>query len=136
MKYLVPDPTYPSNFLNPKLLGGVTVPVPLFAEDNYQLRLEELEKRINPKTKMMILCHPNNPTTTVFREDNLKMLSDFIIKHDLILVSDQAFEDHIYDDISFISPASLPGMWERTVTVCSISKGLGLSGFRIGYIYA
>ncbi|MGM0432646.1 MAG: pyridoxal phosphate-dependent aminotransferase [Spirochaetota bacterium] len=133
---LVHDPSYPSNFLNPKLLGGVTVPIPLYREDNYQFRLEELEKRVTPRTKMLVLCHPNNPTTTVFRKDNLQMLADFIIKHDLILVCDQAFEDHIYDGIEFISPATLPGMWERTLTVCSISKGIGLSGFRIGYIYA
>ena len=54
----------------------------------------------------------------------------------MILISDQAFQDHIYDGTEFVHPATLPGMWERTVTVCSISKGLGLSGFRIGYIYA
>jgi len=133
---LVPDPSYPSNFLNPKLLGGVTIPVPLYPEDNYQLRREELDKHLSSKTKMLVLCHPNNPTTTVFREENLKMIAEFTIEHDLILISDQAFEDHIYDNIRFISPATLPGMWERTLTVCSISKGIGLSGFRIGYICA
>jgi len=133
---LVPDPSYPSNFLNPKLLGGVTVPVPLHAHDNWQLSIEELEKRVTAKTKMLVLCHPNNPTTTVFRKENLEAVAEFVIKHDLVLVCDQAFEDHIYDGIEFVAPATLDGMWERTVTVCSISKGLGLSGFRIGYIYA
>lgn len=133
---LVPDPSYPSNFLNPKLLGGITVPVPLHAEDNWQLSIEELEKRVSDKTKMLVLCHPNNPTTTVFRKDVLEKVAKFVIKHDLVLVCDQAFEDHIYDGIEFIAPATIEGMWERTVTVCSISKGLGLSGFRIGYIYA
>ena len=58
------------------------------------------------------------------------------IDNDLVLVCDQAFEDHIYDGIEFVAPCTLPGMWERTLTVCSISKGIGLSGFRIGYIYA
>jgi aspartate/methionine/tyrosine aminotransferase len=133
---MVPDPSYPSNFLNPKLLGGVTVPVPLFAEDHYQPRIEEFEKRLTKKTKMVLISHPNNPTTTVFRRENLEKLCEFIIKNDLILVSDQAFEDHIYDNIEFVSPCTLPGMWERTLTVCSISKGIGLSGLRIGYIYA
>jgi aspartate/methionine/tyrosine aminotransferase len=66
----------------------------------------------------------------------MEALCRFVVEHDLILVSDQAFQDHIYDGIEFVHPATLPGMWERTVTVCSISKGLGLSGFRIGYIYA
>ena len=133
---LVPDPSYPSNFLNPKLLGGVTVPVPLYEEDNYQVRIEEFEKRVTGKTKMLLITHPNNPTTTVFRRESIEALCDFVKRHDLILVCDQAFEDHIYDGIEFVHPAALPGMWERTLTVCSISKGLGLSGLRIGYIYA
>lgn len=133
---MVPDPSYPSNFLNPKLLGARTVSVPLFAEDNYQPRVEEFEKRLTEKTKMVLISHPNNPTTTVFRRESLEALCRFIVAHDLILVCDQAFQDHIYDGIGFVHPATLPGMWERTVTVCSISKGIGLSGFRIGFIVA
>lgn len=133
---LVPDPSYPSNFLNGKLAGGVTVPVPLYAEDNWQFRMEEFEKRVTPRTKMVLISHPNNPTTTVFRRESIEALCEFVVKHDLILVCDQAFEDHIYDGIEFVAPCTLPGMWERTLTVCSMSKGYGLSGFRIGYIYA
>ena len=133
---LIHDPSYPSNYLNVTLLGGVSVPVPLYEEDNYQFRIEEFEKRVTAKTKLVLITHPNNPTTTVFRRESIEALCKFIIKHDLILISDQAFEDHVYDDIEFVSPCTLPGMWERTVTVCSISKGFGLSGFRIGYIYA
>jgi len=85
---------------------------------------------------MVLISHPNNPTTTVFRRESMEALCRFIVENDLILVSDQAFQDHVYDDIEFVHPATLPGMWERTLTVCSISKGIGLSGFRIGYIYA
>ncbi len=132
---MVPDPSYPSNFLNGKLLGGVTVPVPLFAEDNWDIRIEEFEKRLSPRTKIVLISHPNNPTTTIFRRENIEALCNFVIKNNLILVSDQAFQDHVYDGIEFVHPATLPGMWERTLTVCSISKGIGLSGFRIGYIY-
>ncbi len=132
---LVPNPSYPSNFLNGKLLGGVTVPVPLYEEDNWQIRIEEFEKLLTEKTKMVLISHPNNPTTTVFRREGIEALCKFIIKNNLILVSDQAFQDHVYDGIEFVHPATLPGMWERTITVCSISKGIGLSGFRIGYIY-
>ncbi len=133
---MVPDPSYPSNFLNPKLLGGVTVPVPLDEKNGYALDIEEFEARLTEKTKMIVLTHPNNPTTTVFPPEQLEDLARFIIKHDLILVCDQAFEDHIFDEREFVAPATLEGMWERTVTVCSVSKGLGLSGFRIGYIFA
>lgn len=133
---MVPDPSYPSNFLNPKLLGGVTVPVPLDVENNYQINIEEFEKRITPKTKMILITNPNNPTTTVLRRESLEKLAEFAIKHDLIVVSDQAFEDSVYDDIEFVSIATLPGMWERTITVCSISKGMALSGYRVAYIVA
>ena len=122
--------------LNPQLLGARAVKVPLFAQDNYQPRVLEFRKRLTDKTKMVLLTHPNNPTTTVFRREALEELCRFIVEHDLILVCDQAFQDHIYDGIEFVHPATLPGMWERTLTVCSISKGIGLSGFRIGYIIA
>lgn len=132
---MVIDPSYPNNFLNPKLLGGETVPVPIYEEDGYQIRIEEFEKRLTDKSKMVLITNPNNPTTTVFRHESVEKLCKFIIDNDLILVNDQAFEDHIFDDIEFVHPCTLPGMWERTLTVCSISKGIGLSGFRIGYIY-
>lgn len=132
---MVIDPSYPNNFLNPQLLGATTVPVPIFEEDNYQIRIEEFEKRLTDKTRMVLITHPNNPTTTVFRRESIEALAKFVIDNDLILISDQAFEDHIFDGIEFVHPCTLPGMWERTVTVCSISKGIGLSGFRIGYLY-
>lgn len=133
---LTHDPTYPSIFLNVKLCGGVPVSVPLREENNWQLEVEEFEKRLTGKTKMVILVHPNNPTTTVFRREVVEELCRFIVENDLILVCDQAFEDHIFDGIEFVSPAALPGMWERTVTVFSMSKGYGLSGFRVGYLVA
>ena len=133
---LVPDPSYPSNFLNGKIIGGVTVPVPLDVANNYQVDIEEFEKRVTSKTKMLLITNPNNPTTTVFRKESMEALAEFAKKHDLIVVSDQAFEDSVYDGIEYISMASLPGMWERTVTVCSISKGMALSGYRVGYIVA
>jgi aspartate/methionine/tyrosine aminotransferase len=133
---LVPDPSYPSNFLNPVLLGARTVAVPLDASRRYAIDIEEFERRVTDRTKMVVLTHPNNPTTTVFCKEDLEALARFVIAHDLVLVCDQAFEDHIFDGRQFVAPATLEGMWERTVTVCSVSKGLGLSGFRIGYIYA
>ena len=133
---MVVDPSYPSNFLNPSLLGAKTVTVPLDAHNGYALNIQAFEERLTKHTKMIVLTHPNNPTTTVFSREQLEALAQFIIHNDLVLVCDQAFEDHIFDGREFVSPATLEGMWERTITVCSISKGLGLSGFRIGYIYA
>lgn len=133
---MVPDPSYHSNFQDPKLLGGVTVPVPLRAENNYQLEIEEFEKRLTPKTKMILLTNPNNPTTTVMRRESLEKLAKFAVENNLIVICDQAFEDSVYDGLEFVTIASLPGMWERTVTVFSLSKGMALSGYRVGYLVA
>ena len=94
---MVPDPSYPNNFLNARILGGVTVPVPLREENGYQLEIEEFEKRLTPNTKMIVLTNPNNPTTTVMRRESLEKLAQFAVKNDLIVVCDQAFEDSVYD---------------------------------------
>ncbi|WP_038958053.1 pyridoxal phosphate-dependent aminotransferase, partial [Yersinia pestis] len=133
---LIHSPSYPSNFLNVELLGGKPISVELKAENNFQIDIKDFENKITEKTKMVILTNPNNPTGTVLRRESLQAIADFIIAHDLILVVDQAFEDAIFDEIEFISIASLPGMWERTVSVFSFSKGMGLSGFRVGYLVA
>lgn len=133
---LVPDPSYPSNFLNAQLLGGVTVPVPLDADNGYRIEISAFEERVTERTKMVILTNPNNPTTTVFLREDLEQLAAFVQKHNLVCVVDQAFESTIFDGREMVTLATLPGMWERTVTVFSISKGMGLSGFRVGYIVA
>lgn len=133
---LVPDPSYPSNFLNAELLGGKTVAVPLDAENGYRIDIAAFEARVTDKTKLILLTNPNNPTTTVFLREDLNALAAFAHKYNLICVVDQAFESTIFDEREMVTFASLPGMWERTLTVFSISKGMGLSGFRVGYIVA
>lgn len=131
---MVPVPCYPNNLQNITTMGGKAVFVPLDEEHDFELNIDAFEERVSDKTKMVVLTHPNNPTTTVFSRKSLEALADFIIRHDLILICDQAFEDFIYDDREMVTPASLPGMWERTVTVFSVSKGMGFSGYRVGYL--
>lgn len=133
---LVPDPSYPSNFLDAELLGGKSIPVPLNEKENYRIDVREFEKALTSKTKMVLLTNPNNPTTTVFSRKELEELSQFIIKNDLVCVVDQAFETTIFDQKEMVSIATLPGMEDRTITVFSISKGMGLSGLRVGYLVA
>lgn len=130
------DPSYPSNFLNPLLLGGTAVPVPLNAQKGYAIDIEAFEAKVTDRTKMVLLTNPNNPTGTVHSEKELLELAEFIVRHDLICVVDQAFESTVFDGAEMVSIAALPGMWERTVSVFSISKGMGLSGFRVGYLVA
>ena len=133
---LVHDPSYPSNFLDPQLLNGVVVKVPCLEEDGYRLRAEEFEKRVTEKTKLVLLTSPNNPNGRVYTREELQALSELIVRHDLICISDQAFEDTVFPGHEMLSIAAFPGMWERTVTVCSCSKGMALSGYRMGYLYA
>lgn len=130
---LIPCPSYPNNFLDVEIMGGKAVPVELRPEDGYQLDLAQMEAKITPKTTMVVLTHPNNPTTTVYNRKSLEGLRDLCVRYDLILVCDQAFEDFTYGN-EMITPAALDGMFERTVTVFSFSKGMGLSGLRVGYI--
>lgn len=133
---LVPDPSYPNNFMDPKLLGAKAVPVPLDVENGYAFDMEAFENAVTERTKAVVLTHPNNPTTRVYRREELEALAEFVIRHDLVLIVDQAFEETVFDGAELVTPAALPDMWERTVTVFSISKGMGLSGLRVGYIVA
>lgn len=131
---IVPDPSYPSNASNCSLLGAVPVPVPLDPDTGWQLDIDALRAALTTRTRMVVLTHPNNPTTTVFTREVLEALRDVIVEHDLVLVCDQAFEDFVFTREGLTTPASLPGLWERTLTVFSFSKGHGLSGLRVGYV--
>lgn len=133
---MVIDPSYPNNFMNVEILGGKVIRIPAYAANGFHPPLSEFEKRVSRDTKMLVLTNPNNPTTTVYRKPWLQEIADFAIAHDLVVVVDQAFEFPVFDDYEMVTLASLPGMWNRTLTVCSLSKGMGLSGFRVGYIVA
>ena len=93
---LIPSPSYPNNFLDVKIMGGVPVAVELDAADGYQLSRAQLEAKYTARTRMVLLTHPNNPTTTIYNRASLQALADFVQEHDLILVVDQAFEDYTF----------------------------------------
>ncbi|MEG2082511.1 MAG: pyridoxal phosphate-dependent aminotransferase, partial [Oscillospiraceae bacterium] len=131
---MIIDPSYPNNFQNAEIMGGTVIRIPVYAENGYQFNIEDFENAVTAKTKMVVLTNPNNPTSTVYSREKLEQLSKFIIKNDLVLVVDQAFEEPVFDGVEMVTMANLPDMWERTVTVYSLSKGMGLSGLRVGYI--
>lgn len=130
---LNPEPSYPSNYKNVGLMGGHNVLVPLDRDRGFALDLDAMEARVTPRTKAIVLTQPNNPTTTVHDRAALEGLSRFAIAHDLIVVADHAFEETVADGRELVTIASLPGMWERTISVFSTSKGMAMSGFRVGY---
>lgn len=133
---LVPTPSYANNFDLPPLLGGVSVPVPTHERDGYQLDIGEFEERCTSRTKMVLLTNPNNPTGTVYSEQCLRDLADLVRRRNLVLVVDQCFEQTVYDGYAMTSIAAMPTMLERTVLVGSLSKSMGLCGYRIGYVVA
>ncbi|MGQ9690192.1 MAG: pyridoxal phosphate-dependent aminotransferase [Thermoproteota archaeon] len=104
--------------------------------ENGHLDLDEVEKAIINKTRMITICNPNNPTGTVYTRDELEQLSEIAKKHDLYIFSDELYENLTYDGRRHISIASLSGMYERTITVFGFTKTYGMSGLRIGYLIA
>lgn len=133
---IMTDPGYSPYDSVVKIANAVPVYVPLDEKNNWGFDLDELEKRITPRTTLLMLTSPSNPTGTMLNRKNLEHLAEICIKHDIIVVSDEAYEKVLYDGNRHISIASLPGMWERTVTIQSFSKSHSMCGFRIGYIAA
>ncbi|WP_033287691.1 pyridoxal phosphate-dependent aminotransferase [Amycolatopsis jejuensis] len=133
---LTPTPSWVTNFEIGPLAGGVTVPVPTYPEDGYDLRIDEFARRLTPRTKLVLIANPNNPTATLYSRRALEQLAAFARENDLIVVTDQAFEDTVFDGCEMTEIAALPGMAERTILISSLSKGMALCGYRIGYVVA
>ncbi len=133
---LVIDPHYPAYFEDTLLAEAVPVAIPLKADNDYKIDEEMLEKKITPRTKMIWMCNPSNPTGHVFSKQDLKTVAESAIKHDLVVFADEIYEKLVYDDAKTVSIASLPGMENRTITVNGFSKAYAMTGWRIGYVAA
>lgn len=133
---LVPDPVW-MNYLNvPRLLGATPVTYALREENDYQIDLAEIRRKITEKTKALVLVTPNNPTGGVLSEQTLSGLAEIAVEKDVMVIADEIYERLIYDDAKHISIASLPGMKERTFTLNGLSKAFSMTGWRIGYVAA
>jgi aminotransferase len=133
---LIPDPGFPSYKAQVILAGGHPISYKLEEKDGFVANAEELRKLITRKTKAIILNTPSNPTSTVFSEKNLKEISELAIENDLLIISDEAYEAIVYDDLKHVSIASLPEMKERTISILTLSKTYAMTGWRIGYAVA
>ena len=133
---LIAQPCYFPYVSLVRLACAKPVMVPLVEEDGYNYDFDALEKAVTSKTRMLILNSPGNPTGSLMDREHLTTLAAFCEKHDLLVVADEAYEQVLYDGNRHITFASLPGMWERTVTVQSFSKAYSMCGWRIGYIAA
>lgn len=130
------EPCYVSYSPSVVLAHGTPVAVPVHEKDDFRLRADELEKRITPKSKVLMLNFPTNPTGATMPREALQEIADVCIKHDLIVLSDEIYAELTYDGAEHVSIASLPGMRERTVFLHGLSKGWAMTGFRIGYACA
>ncbi len=132
---LVPDPAYVSYSPLVTMNDGVPVHVECHEADNFVLTAENLEKAITDKTKAIILTYPNNPTGAIMTEEQLKSIAEVIIKHDLLVLSDEIYAELTYGR-KHASIASLPGMKERTVYIGGFSKAFAMTGWRMGFVCA
>ena len=129
---LIPQPSYVSYEPCCILAGGVPVIIELKEENQFRLTAEELEAAITPKTKMLVLPYPNNPTGAVMEKSDLKAIAQVVIDHDLYVLSDEIYAELCYLE-EHTSIASLPGMKERTVVINGFSKSHAMTGWRLGY---
>ena len=133
---ILPAPYWVSYFEIIKLSGGVPVIVPTSVESDFKITPEQLEKAITPKTKMIWYSSPCNPSGSVYSREELTSLSKVLDKHpDIFVVADEIYE-HINFSGTFCSIASIPGMFEKTITVNGVAKAFAMTGWRIGYIGA
>ncbi len=130
---LIPEPSFVC--YKPLTIASRGVPIVLETkqEDQFRLTAEELESKITPKTKLLILPYPNNPTGAVMRRENLEAVAEVVEKHNLFVLSDEIYGELTYGDYRHVSFAEIGGMKERTVLVNGFSKAFAMTGWRLGY---
>ena len=117
------------------MAGGIPVPVPLSAPD-YRLEKDALQNAVSPKTRVMLLNTPHNPTGRVFDADELQTVIDFVLEHDLILITDEIYDRILYNGRIHVSPGSYASLRDRTITIGGLSKTFAMTGWRLGYVIA
>lgn len=129
---LIPQPSYVSYLPCTVLADAVPVIVNLKEENEFRLTKEELLEHITPKTKILVLPFPNNPTGAIMEKEDLEAIAEVIIEHDLFVISDEIYSELTYKE-EHVSIASLPGMKERTILINGFSKAYAMTGWRLGY---
>lgn len=130
---IVPQPCFVSYEACVRLSGGVPVTIACRREDDFKLRVEQLEAAVTPRTKMVILGYPNNPTGAVMSREDLEPLVRFFERRDIAVVSDELYAELTYAPASHCSIASFPSMRDRTIVIGGFSKAFAMTGWRIGY---
>jgi len=132
---ILPDPGYPAYASQVNFIGGVPKTVTLREESGFRMDLDELASLVTPKTRMLIVNTPQNPTGGVLTAEDVQFVCDLANKHDLLVVSDEIYSQLVYG-FHHVSPLSHPGMRERTVLMDGLSKSYAMTGWRLGYAVA
>lgn len=130
---LVPQPSFVCYVPLTRMAGGVPVVIETKAENKFRLTPEEIEEKITPRTKLLVLPFPNNPTGAVMRREDLEAVAEVVKKHNLLVLSDEIYSALTYGDQLHVSFASIDDMAERTIVVNGFSKAFAMTGWRLGY---
>lgn len=130
------EPYYPQHVGKIEMAGGRVVLAQLDKEAGFAIRRDLIEKHITPKTRMIAIVNPCNPTGRVYTREELQIVADLAIEHDLWVVADEVYEQILFDGAKHISIASLPGMKDRTITMFAFTKAYAMDGWRLGYLVA
>ncbi len=130
---IVPDPGYPIYESLTRFVGGTPVPIPIRMENDFRLDVDELAALITPRTRLLVINSPANPTGGVLTRGDIERVAELALRHDLVVLADEIYARILYDGAEHVSIASLPGLAERTIVLDGFSKTYAMTGWRLGY---
>lgn len=133
---LIPSPSYTSYSEIIKISGGVIKYFNLDEENNWGLDIKAIENQITNKTKVILLCNPNNPTGTIYTKDQLLKIGELLLKYNLILITDEVYIDFLYTNEEFFTLAQIEKLKKNVVRIFSFSKSYSMTGWRIGFLHS
>lgn len=130
---IIPEPSFVCYEPLAVMAGGTPVIINTKNEDNFRLKAKDLEAAITPKSKLLVLPFPNNPTGAIMEMEDLEEIAEVVLRHDLLVLSDEIYSELTYGGKSHVSIASLDNMYERTIVINGFSKSYAMTGWRLGY---
>ncbi len=130
---IIPEPSFVCYEPLAVMAGGTPVIIKTKNEDNFRLKAKDLEAAITPKSKLLVLPFPNNPTGAIMEREDLEEIAEVVLRHDLLVLSDEIYSELTYGGKSHVSIASLDNMYERTIVINGFSKSYAMTGWRLGY---
>jgi len=131
---IIPDPCFPNYFGQIMMVGAKPVAVPVYEDNDFMVKAEDIEKAITPKTKAVLLNSPSNPLGSVMSKEEIIKIAEIADKYDLLVYSDEVYDKIIFDDKEYFSMAQIPEVRNRVLILNSLSKSHAMTGWRIGYV--